>query len=209
MEEARKAALDTGEKSARHNTEILTLYTTYLTAAEGSETYTTALTGLAEALGLTAEEAANAKDSIQSLTIAQLEKGAVDAKAAMQRWNLNNGDWVTNYLDFNKVLDSLGQGFKITIDTLLGKDTTWDAFFYGLQLKFKKGDVESIVSAYETILKMQEQMNDQAYKMGVDVNTLEGYTGISKFLDSMRSKYEEALAMMNAYTAAESASAVA
>lgn len=59
------------------------LYSTYVTAKSGTEAYTTALLALAEALGLTAQEAENAGDSIKDLTLKKMDQAVADAKTAI------------------------------------------------------------------------------------------------------------------------------
>lgn len=73
----------------------------------------------------------------------------------------------------------------------------------------KTGNVETVVSAYQSLLDLRDQMNRTAYEAGVDAATIPGYMGVVQYLESMKDIYEEAKSIMDAVTSTESAAAVA
>ena len=166
----RRSSLETSQNAARNNQELLTLYSSYASATKGSEAYTTALNALAQALGLTAEQAQNADTNIRELTITQLNQAAADARAAMDRWNFLRNEIVP--FDF----DNLWQTVQISFRAMTGRDVTWDTVFYTLQTMMERGDISSVVRSYEQLRDLQADMNAQAHEMGINVTTMEGYT---------------------------------
>lgn len=68
------------------------LYSNFVTAKAGTEQYTTALKALAEALGITANEADKAGDSIKNLALQKMQQAAADARAALLVYNTEKGD---------------------------------------------------------------------------------------------------------------------
>ena len=202
IDQAQKASVETAQQAAQSSQEILKLYSTYVSATEGTEAYTTALTALAEALGLTASEAENAGESIHALTVEQLNQAAANAKGAMESWDAARGEKWDGF-------DFLSDIFNLSTSMLLGKSDTWNAIFYGIENVIKHGKIEDIVRTYRQLQDAQEEMNKSARQMGVNVTTLEGYNGITQYLSNMKDLYDEAIALMNAYTTAESAAAVA
>lgn len=65
----------------------MTLYANFLTAKEGTEAYTTALYALADALGLTRDQAIAAGDGIHRATKEQIKAAEAAAKGALDEFN--------------------------------------------------------------------------------------------------------------------------
>lgn len=202
IDKAQKASVESGQKAAQSSQEILKLYGTYLSATAGTEAYTTALVALGEALGLTADQAKNAESSIHDLTVEQLNQAASNAKGAMESWDAARGQRWDGF-------DFLWDLFNLSMSSLMsGKADTWGAIFSGVEQVTKHGSIEDIIRTYRQLSDAQEEMNRNARQMGVNVTTLEGYSGITHYLENMKGLYEEALALMNAYTSAEAAAAI-
>jgi len=87
VEKQAKAAVAAGQKANQNSTETMTLYANFLTAKEGTEEYTTALYALADALGLTRDQAIAAGDEIRQMTKEQIKAAEAAAKGALDEFN--------------------------------------------------------------------------------------------------------------------------
>ena len=203
IQQMNAAAVEQGNKAATSSNEIAKLYSVYVTATEGSEQYTTALEALAEALGLTAEQAANAGANIKALTVQQLTQATADAKAAMERWSYNNA----NNIPFDAT-SWLEWGYNFVKSYVAGEDVLGSFLTRAATYTGKKSDVLDIVESYEKLRDVQKQLNLEAQQTGQNVTAMQGYMEISEYLRSMQDTYSEALALLNDYTTASANAAI-
>ena len=198
-------AVDQSNKASTSSNEITKLYAAYMSATAGSKEYETALRALAEALGLTAEQAANAGNNIRQLTREQLARAASDAKAAMEEWSYNQsgnipfdlGDWMSKAWGILQKIIKSG-----------AEEVSDDLAYLMLEYTGKKMDASSVVMMYEQIAAAQRRMRDEATKSGGKVTDIAGYNELTEYLNNMKSVYEEALTIVNNYTSAQANAAI-
>ena len=206
IQQMNAAVVEQGDKAASSSNEIAKLYSIYAAATAGSEQYTTALEALAEALGLTAEQAANAGANIKALTVQQLTQASADAKAAMEQWGYNQGKNIT-IMDYASLAwDSARDSIR---ELLTGRGNTGFELWAGIEaIQDSKKDVLYVVETYEKLLEVQKSLNLEAAETNQNVTDLTGYTAVSEYLTKMADSYKEALALLNDYTTAEANAAI-
>ena len=212
MAQMAESAEKQGTEAERSSNEILKLYTAYVSATAGSKEYETALRALAEALGLTAEQAQTAEQNITALTQNQLRQAVADAKAAMDIWSsANKGKWGDR--SFNIVFGE--EGFAdADIARIVNQyyeqmsqyaQNAWkDEYVLGASWTLRANeDAERLVAAYELARKMQQEMNMYGLDHGIaDLTDIPGYDVLSGYLTDMEDTYESARTVVDAYASA-------
>lgn len=218
MEKSQKSALESGKKAQQSSAEILTLYSAYVSAKQGTEQYTVALHALAEALGLTANEADNAKTNIKALTTAKLAEAMATSKAALEEWSANQRKkigieymWSPVYTQgMPSEMLSIMEGFKDIAEDA-GFSIHLDAFTGKLDYfsipKLNEG-AEELITHYETALKLKEQLDRYGTEAGIDLQQFHGYSILSTYLRKGKDIYDEAKAMMTSYADTVAAHAI-
>lgn len=219
LAEEQKSTAESGKKAAQSSAEIMKLYSTYITAKAGTEEYTTALHALAEALGLTAEEADKAEGSIKNLTLKQLREAENASKAALDAWNRKRFDDLSSakgmavgiWTDFKKMWGS-GYSFSDPILHEYLSDELWDLFesmrdelgdyFHGDMFNLpseKWAPAEMFVPAFESLQKLKAKLDAYANENKVDITGFKGYKMLSDYLTENISVYEQAKSMLDSY----------
>lgn len=212
MEKMKESAGKQSDEAARSSAEITKLYAAYASATAGSKAYETALRALAEALGLTAEQAQSAKDSIAELTAEQLQQAIASAKGAMDRWSsANSGKWAGQ--SFNIIFGA--EGFENEdIAAIVNKyydamskyarDAWKDDYTIGASWTLAANeDAERLVAAYELALEMQKDLDRYGLEHGIeDMSDMPGYDVLSGYISDMESTYDSAKAVVDNYVSA-------
>jgi hypothetical protein len=219
MEKSQKSALESGKKAQQSSAEILTLYSAYVSAKQGTEQYTVALHALAEALGLTANEADNAKTNIKALTTAKLAEAMTTSKAALEEWSAKQdrkiGLQYMNYQLFNTtnlpkeiaailedakdIMEEAGVG--ISYDPFTGKLS--DYIFHSINEK-----AEPLIKQYEAALELKKRLDEYGAKNEIDLNQYGTYSSLVAYLNAGKDAYAEAIQMMDAYADTVAAHAI-
>lgn len=171
------------------------LYSNFVTAKAGTEQYTTALKALAEALGITSEEADKAGDSIKSLTLQKMQQAAADARSAMLVYNTKKGEkWFpkTVTADFGEYVGELRD--------IVGEYKDFFEWTSGDKAIFSSdASIESFVTQYQAAKKMMEDLNLYATQNGIDISKFQPYMALYDFLDETKAQYEEARSLLMSY----------
>ena len=177
LESSAQAAVASGAKAGQSSQEIMKLYTAYITAEEGTETYTNALHALAEALGMTAEAAENAGTSIEGLATKQMQQAVADAKAAIQVYNKTKGEtwlpktYTISFREYSKelitIVDNYKELFEMSDDVAIF-DTT--------------ASLDKLISQYEAAEKMQADLRLFADQNGINIANFKPYLEVQKYL---------------------------
>ena len=209
MEKMAQGAQEQSSEAARSSEEITKLYSVYASATAGSKEYETALRALAEALGLTAEQAQNAGESIAELTAQQLKQAVADAKAAMDIWSsANRNKWGGQ--SYNILFG--GEGFadediaRIVNNyydqmSQYASDAWRDEYVLGASWTLRANeDAERLVAAYESALNMQKEMNQYGLDHGIeDLTDIPGYDVLVGYISDLESTYASAKAVVDSY----------
>ena len=173
------------------------LYSTYVTAKSGTEAYTTALLALAEALGLTAQEAENAGDSIKDLTLKKMDQAVADAKTAIQEYDKNKGDtwfpktYTVHFEEYSKDLITIVNKYKELYEMSDRDVAIFDT----------TTSLSNLITQYKAAEEMQAELRLFADQNGIKIVNLKPYMEV--YLQETNDQYREALSLMEAYTTAE------
>lgn len=175
------------------------LYTSYITAKAGTEVYTTALHALAEALGMTAQEANNAGNSIDNLVLKELQQAVANAKTAVQVYDKTKGDtwfpktYTISFREYSKelidIVDKYKELFEMTDANVAIFDTTTT--------------LDQLITQYRAAEQMQEELRLFASQNGINLANFQPYLAVSKYLQEVNKQYQEAVTLMEAYSTAE------
>ena len=186
-------AAKTSAKATQSSNEILKLYSTFITAKEGTEEYTVALLALAEALGLTAEQASNAGTNIGNLTIKQLEANAAAAQTAVDELQGKIAGWkgfgLPNY--FKEYEESVADIIRQFEGFYKEHRLPNGAFQY--EFAIPEGwskDAYSFIEVYEKALALKQKFSEYNLRSpDSNVTQLTYYKLLDEYLDNYDEQY--------------------
>ena len=186
--------------------EISKLYLVYLSATEGTETYTQALHALAEALGITAEAASGSSESIRELTLQGLAQAAADARTALDEYNHARESMVPGLLEQNKTYRAASVGLPQWMLDILENYEEFNqrvvevqsAIVPGFDLE-KYTNAEKLVETYERALALKKEFSMYAAEHGgIDLTQFRYFNTLSLYISDMTDEYNKAKEMIDA-----------
>lgn len=171
------------------------LYSSFVTAKAGTEEYTMALHALAEALGMTAQEADNAGDSIKNLAIKKMEQAVADARTAIQIYNNNqSGNWLpksytANFGEYSKDLINIVQKYEELFEM-----SDRDVAIFDTSVSLDK-----LISQYRAAEDMQAELRLFADKNNINLTNFTPYLTIHNYLTQTNAQYQAAISLMESY----------
>ena len=198
---ANDAAIKQSNSAVTSSNELTKLYGVYATATAGSREYETALRALAEALGLTSEEAAKSASSIKDLTLDQMKQAAANAKTAMEQWS---GTQQKNWAVYIDQFKSWASDFVSDLmNGELGEGSIIKAFSQYFSSNAQRSSVTDIIEQYEAVQEARDRLSREAYETGRDVTKDAGMTALTNFLTQTKSLYDQAITLLNNYATTE------
>ena len=164
---------------------------------------------LAEVLGLTAEQANNAGESIADFTGKQLSQATADAKTAIDQWNKSRRGLIQGNYRFDAralpselyetveaydlLLESASNGTKVRDLATLTK--MWgDNFHFVLS---SRADAESLVATYQQAYDLYKELSLYGKNQGVDMTQYTGFQQLNAYIEGMKPAFEEAKALLD------------
>ena len=185
LEETAQASLEAAEESSSHASEILSLYSSYLSAEKGTEAFTDAQKNLQNALYTTNEYAADLGHTLEELSLTELSKARIEAQNAVS--DVEKSLSANDMGDANQILIKLQNFSNLLADLYSGDILTLDDGSLTTTTQKLEDTLQNLLQSGLDFAQLADESDQFTYSIK------EGAEGFADWYDTAEAVYNELL----------------